>query len=132
MTHSRKDAAVDAGSLRSQLNRLESEARRNMRILRTSQQRELALLNAESIAGLLQVMLVYLKDSYRLDQVSVVLADPDHDIRHLLMAGGSTEAEFRRLDFRGLTGWPRASIRRVTAALARQLRAVRPCTDHAR
>lgn len=99
MTHSRKDAAVDAGSLRSQLNRLESEARRNTRILRESQQRELALLNAESIAGLLRVMLVYLKDSYRLDQVSIVLADPDHDIRHLLMAGGSTEAEFPGLIF---------------------------------
>ena len=71
---------------------LSDEFKRNMSILRRSQERELSLLNAEDLAALFRQMTAGLRDSYGLDTVTVVLADPDHDVRHLLVAGG-TETE---------------------------------------
>ena len=38
-----------------------------------------------------------LRESYRLKYVSVVLCDPDHDIRHLLLASGTPAESFPRL-----------------------------------
>jgi diguanylate cyclase (GGDEF)-like protein len=57
--------------------------------MRHSQQRELRLLQAEDLDTLLTEMLVGLKASYDLPYVSVVLCDPDHDIRHLMLAAGA-------------------------------------------
>ena len=47
------------------------------------------MLQAEDLNALLHVMVDGLKVSYGLEYVSVVLCDPDHDIRHLLMANGT-------------------------------------------
>lgn len=71
---------------------LSDEFQRNMSILRRSQERELSLLNAEDLAALFRQMTVGLRDSYGLETVTVLLADPDHNVRHLLVAGG-TEPE---------------------------------------
>lgn len=71
---------------------LSDEFKRNMSILRRSQERELSLLNAEDLAALFHQMTAGLRQSYGLETVTVVLADPDHDVRHLLLAGG-TETE---------------------------------------
>jgi len=57
--------------------------------MRRSQQREMRLLQAEDLDTLLTEMLVGLKTSYDLSYVSVVLCDPDHDIRHLMLAAGA-------------------------------------------
>ena len=57
--------------------------------LRRSQQRELTLLQAEDLNALLHVLVDGLRGSYGLEYVSVVLCDPDHDIRHLLIANGT-------------------------------------------
>jgi diguanylate cyclase (GGDEF)-like protein len=97
--HSHGDLSDELRKLAAQLKRERRQAERNTRILRASQQRELALLNAEDIAALLRVMLVYLRDSYSLDAVSVVLCDPDHDIRHLLLASGARPQDFPGLIF---------------------------------
>ena len=96
---SQRDLENELRQLRSQLKRLTSEVERNTRILRVSQERELALLNAEDLASLLHVILQGLRDSYRLDAVSVVIADPDHDVRHLLLASGHDPDEFPGLVF---------------------------------
>ena len=56
--------------------------------MRRSQRRELRLLQAEDLDSLLTEMLVGLKASYDLPYVSVVLCDPDHDVRHLMLAAG--------------------------------------------
>ena len=40
-----------------------------------------------------------LRESYSLDAVSVVLLDPQHEIRHLLMAGGDRPDEFKQIFF---------------------------------
>ncbi|HZW58989.1 MAG TPA: DUF484 family protein [Woeseiaceae bacterium] len=97
--HSQRDRDDELTRLTRQLKRLRREAERNTRILHASQQRELALLNAADIAALLRVMLVFLRDSYRLDAVSAVLCDPDHDIRHLLLGSGAKPQDFDGLVF---------------------------------
>jgi diguanylate cyclase (GGDEF)-like protein len=84
---------------RSQLQRVTREVERNTRKLLVSQERELKLLKAADIAALLRIMLVDLQASYRLDAVSVVICDPDHDLRHLLLASGHTSADFPGLRF---------------------------------
>ncbi len=71
---------------------LSDEFQRNMSILRRSQERELSLLNAEDLGALFRQMTSGLRSSYGLETVTVVLADPDHHVRHLLVAGG-TEVE---------------------------------------
>jgi len=68
------------------LSLLTEQAERNSTLLRRSQERELELLQAQNLAELLRRMTTGLKRSYDLDQVNVVLADPDHDVRHLLVA----------------------------------------------
>ena len=78
---------------------LTDKAKRNTDILYRSQQRELAFLNAEDLSALFRQMLFGLKESFRLDAVTVVLCDPDHDVRHLLLASGASTDEFPGLIF---------------------------------
>lgn len=80
-----------------QLEELTAEAKRNEEKLRRTQQRELRLLQADDLETLLTEMLKGLRTSYRLQQVSVVLCDPDHDIRHLLLAAGTPVEGFNGL-----------------------------------
>lgn len=84
---------------------LSDEFHRNMSILRRSQERELSLLNAEDLAALFRQMTVGLRDSYGLETVTVLLADPDHNVRHLLVASGTEPEELPGLCFaEALTG----------------------------
>ncbi len=62
-----------------------------------SQQRELCLLKADDLDSLLTEMLLGLKTSYDLPYVSVVLCDPDHDIRHLMLASGAPAENYDSL-----------------------------------
>lgn len=81
------------------LEKLTGEVERNTEILRRSQQRELKLLQAEDLAALFRTMLVSLARSYRLDALTVVICDPDHEVRQLLAASGAAEQEFAGLSF---------------------------------
>lgn len=85
-----EDLAAELERTRGLLETLTDQVERNTRILRRSQERELALLQAEDLASLFDCMLGGLAQSYRLDANSVVLWDPDHDVSHLLL-GGSTK-----------------------------------------
>lgn len=62
--------------------------------LQRSRTRELALLKAENLPALLERLLVYLRESYGLRAVSLLLSDPQHEIRHLLFDAGRTPADF--------------------------------------
>ena len=62
--------------LRAKLRELTSQAAYNEAILKRTQERELALLRADSLAQLLRAMVDGLRDSYGLDAVSVALLDP--------------------------------------------------------
>ncbi len=72
-----------------QLKELRDEAVRNDNKLRRSQQRELRLLQAEDMPSLFRELTEGMRLSYSLQQVTLVLCDADHDIRHLLIATGT-------------------------------------------
>jgi two-component system cell cycle response regulator len=65
--------------------------------MRRSQQRELRLLQADDLNALFTELLDGLRASYDLPYVSVVLCDPDYDIRHLLLAAGTPAENLTRL-----------------------------------
>ena len=86
-------------ALKRRLAELTAEAANNESILKRTQARELSLLRADSLAQLLHAMVDGLRESYSLDAVSVVLLDPQHEIRHLLVAGGDRPEEFKQIFF---------------------------------
>jgi diguanylate cyclase (GGDEF)-like protein len=85
--------------LKKRLAEMTAEAANNESILKRTQARELTLLRADSLAQLLHAMVDGLRESYGLDAVSVVLLDPQHEIRHLLIAGGDRPEEFSQVFF---------------------------------
>jgi two-component system cell cycle response regulator len=91
--------ARDNEELKKRLAELTSEAAVNETIMKRTQARELTLLRADSLAQLLHAMVDGLKESYSLDAVSVVLLDPQHEVRHLLVAGGDRPEEFKQIFF---------------------------------
>jgi len=84
---------------RKQLKSLTEEAANNEQILRRSQEREMELLEAESLPVLLSRLTRGLKDSYQLEAMSLVLTDPEHEIRHLLMAAGKKPDDYPEVQF---------------------------------
>jgi len=93
------DIIQENETLKKRLQELTAEAANNETILKRTQARELTLLRADSLAQLLRAMVDGLRESYTLDAVSVVLLDPQHEIRHLLMAGGDRPDEFKQIFF---------------------------------
>ncbi len=88
-TKSYEELADELRETKRQLEAMRDEAARNDEKFRRSQQRELRLLQSHDLGTLFHELIDGLKDSYSLDYVSVVLCDPDHDVRHLLSAGGT-------------------------------------------
>src|SRR5210317_1622564 len=82
---------------RRQLEELTAEVARNDEIMRRAQMRELQLLQAESLDGLIRALIGGLRISYGVDYVSLVVCDPDHDIRHLLLANNTPAESFQDL-----------------------------------
>src|SRR6204780_4159180 len=93
------DANQEIEALKRRLAELTAEAANNESILKRTQARELSLLRADSLAQLLHAMVDGLRESYSLDAVSVVLLDPQHEVRHLLVAGGDRPEEFKQIFF---------------------------------
>ena len=93
------DLIQENEALKRRLKELTAEAANNETILKRTQARELTLLRADSLAQLLRAMVDGLRESYSLDAVSVVLLDPQHEIRHLLLAGGDRPDEFKQIFF---------------------------------
>ena len=80
--------------LRGQLRDLTDEAGKNETISRRFQTIELALLTAPSLSELLLRLVEGVAGVLGLDEVSLVLHDRDHEVRHLLLHAGSQEADF--------------------------------------
>ncbi|HEU5442565.1 MAG TPA: sensor domain-containing diguanylate cyclase [Steroidobacteraceae bacterium] len=74
--------------LRLRLKELTEESGRNEALFRKTQERELELLRAGSLAQLLDRLIHGLRQSYQLDEVTLLLHDPQHEIRHLLSGDG--------------------------------------------
>ena len=79
--------------LESRLAGLTEEVGRNDSLLRKTQERELELLRASSLTQLFERLIVGLRTSYQLDEVALILHDPQHEIRHLLSGDGVTAGE---------------------------------------
>jgi two-component system, cell cycle response regulator len=71
-------------ALKARLTALTEEVSRNDSLLRKSQARELELLRAGSLPQLFERLILGLKTSYQLEGVTLVLNDPQHEIRHLI------------------------------------------------
>src|SRR5580700_9747522 len=93
------EIARDNEELKKRLAEMTAEASNNETILKRTQARELTLLRADSLSQLLHAMVGGLRESYALDAVSVVLLDPQHEVRHLLVAGGDRPEEFKQIFF---------------------------------
>ena len=65
--------------------------------MRCARQRELQLLRAATFDALLEALTEGLRASLDLIYCSLVLCDPDHDIRHLLLANGTPAESFDNL-----------------------------------
>lgn len=81
-----RDLDQEIRHLRARIAALIDEAANNERLLRKSQQRELDLLKAEGLSQLFVAVCNGLAISYGLEIVTLTLADPNHELRHLMMS----------------------------------------------
>src|SRR5271167_2681474 len=93
------EAARENEELKRRVAEMTAEAANNETIMKRTQARELTLLRADSLVQLLHALVDGLRESYSLDAVSVVLLDPQHEVRHLLVAGGDRPEEFKQIFF---------------------------------
>src|SRR5690606_24101403 len=94
-----RDLEHEIRELRGRIASLVEEAAVNERLLKRNQERELELLQASGLAQLFQAICGGLKDSYGLEAVTLLLLDPQHEIRHLMIAEGLDAADFPALLF---------------------------------
>jgi len=81
-------------ALRRRLATLTEEARRNEEAWQRAQRREIALLDAATLGDLLERLTDDLRASYRLTAATLVLADPEHEVRHLLLGQGGRLTDY--------------------------------------
>ena len=94
---SREELEAQLEATRRQLEEMTAEAARNDEIMRRAQQRELQLPKAETLDALVKTLTEGLRISYGVDYVSLVICDPDHDVRHLLLANGTPAEDLDEL-----------------------------------
>lgn len=82
---------------RRRLHEVTSKVASNDAKMQQTHRRELRLLQAESLDALIFALTEGLRVSFGLEHVSLVLSDPDHDIRHLLLANGTPAEDFGNL-----------------------------------
>jgi two-component system, cell cycle response regulator len=93
------ELSAEVRSLQARLTELTEEVSRNDALLRKTQERELELLRAGSLAQLLERMIHGLRTSYQLDAVTLLLHDPNHETRHLLAGDGFLLEELSEVQF---------------------------------
>ncbi len=71
-------------SLKRTLHVMISKAERNRDILNTFQEIELRLLSCDSLDDLLDMLLITLREYFRLDEIQLILFDPEHTARDLI------------------------------------------------
>ncbi len=79
---------TEIAELRRRIAALMREARHNEAAWKASQRYQMRLLDAGSIVELLKRLTLGMQAHFRLDTATLVLADPDHEIRHLLIDQG--------------------------------------------
>ena len=94
-----RDPATELRDLRARIASLVDEAAANERLLKRSQERELELLKTENLAQLFEAICSGLRTSYNLDDVTLLLLDPEHEIRHLMIAEQLRIEDFPKVVF---------------------------------
>ena len=94
-----RDPLTEVRELRARIVTLVEEAAANERLLKRSQERELELLKAGNLAQLFEGICKGLHGSYGLDDVTLLLLDPQHEIRHLLIAEQLRVEDFPKVIF---------------------------------
>lgn len=94
-----RDLEAENRELRSRIVALVDEASANERLLKRSQDRELELLKADNLPQLLDAICTGLLASYALESMTLLLWDPQHEIRHLLIADHRRIEEFPNVLF---------------------------------
>jgi diguanylate cyclase (GGDEF)-like protein len=92
-----RDAEID--ELKALIRALREEAARNETLLKRRQQVEIELLRAETLPELFGQATAGLESAYHLEQVSLLLEDPQHEIRHLLIGAGDHPEDFPDVHF---------------------------------
>lgn len=87
----------ELAAVQRQLAAMRAAVESNDEKMRKTHRRELRLLQAETLDALIIALTEGLRVSYDLEYVSLVLCDPDHDIRHLLLANGTPAEDFPNL-----------------------------------
>ncbi|WP_275099233.1 sensor domain-containing diguanylate cyclase [Sedimenticola hydrogenitrophicus] len=82
------DLAFINRQLRQRLDSLTREAHHNEEVLKRFHDRELTLLATESLPQLLDCLTDGMKSSFDLPVIQLILHDPDHELRHLLLHSG--------------------------------------------
>ncbi len=90
---------MESRLLRQRLQTLTDEVYRNEQVLRRFQERELTVLNADTLPELLSVLTEGMKESFGLASVTLVLHDRDHELRHILLHNGKSPADFPCITF---------------------------------
>lgn len=83
------DLHAQNASLRQRLDRFVSEARRNEQKSRRFERLELKLIGLDSLYGLVKSLLYPNKTDFQWDSVSLVLVDPEHELRRMLEEEGA-------------------------------------------
>lgn len=94
-----QDLEVKNRKLRLQLTELTNDAKHNDRVLRRFHERELELLGSETLPELLFGLTEGMKASFKIEAVSLVLHDSDHELRHLLHNNGTPAEAFSDIQF---------------------------------
>lgn len=92
-----EELAAELDATRRQLKAMTTAIASNDEKMQRTHRRELRLLQAETLDALIYALTEGLRVSYGLEFVSLVLCDPDHDVRHLLLANGTPAEDFDNL-----------------------------------
>ncbi len=94
-----QDLAEENRKLLARLAELTEQAARNDSLLRKTQERELELLRAATFPQLFERLIYGLRTSYQLDLVTLTLADPQYELRHLLWGDTSVLENLPEVQF---------------------------------
>jgi two-component system cell cycle response regulator len=89
-----RNLEADIRELRARIAQLVEDATTNERLLKRNQERELELLKTQNLPELFHAICNGLRKSYGLDAITLLLSDPQHEIRHLLTADNTSLDEF--------------------------------------
>ena len=94
MSKREQELIAELEAAHQQLDELTAKVASNEEKMRRTQDRALDLLRADSLDLLIIGLTDGLRRSYAVNYVSVVLCDPDHEVRHLLLANGTPAESF--------------------------------------